>query len=90
MDMDWCDSALIDHNPAWSKTSRCNGKRRINKGFGRKSGQELITEVVTASGKVYPEIEVKISPDISGEIVELTVHGRRQCKERPVAGAYLC
>jgi HlyD family secretion protein len=29
--------------------------------------------VVTASGKVYPEIEVKISPDISGEIVELTV-----------------
>jgi HlyD family secretion protein len=32
-----------------------------------------ITEVVTASGKVYPEIEVKISPDVSGEIVELTV-----------------
>lgn len=32
-----------------------------------------ITEVVTASGKVYPEIEVKISPDISGEIVELNV-----------------
>jgi HlyD family secretion protein len=32
-----------------------------------------ITEVVTASGKVYPEVEVKISPDVSGEIVELTV-----------------
>jgi HlyD family secretion protein len=32
-----------------------------------------ITEVVNASGKVYPEIEVKISPDVSGEIVELTV-----------------
>jgi HlyD family secretion protein len=32
-----------------------------------------ITEVVTASGKVYPEIEVKISPDVSGEITELTV-----------------
>ena len=32
-----------------------------------------ITEVVTASGKVYPEIEVKISPDVSGEIVELAV-----------------
>jgi HlyD family secretion protein len=32
-----------------------------------------ITEIVTASGKVYPEIEVKISPDVSGEIVELTV-----------------
>jgi HlyD family secretion protein len=32
-----------------------------------------ITETVTASGKIYPEIEVKMSPDISGEIVELTV-----------------
>ena len=32
-----------------------------------------ITEVVNASGKVYPEIELKISPDVSGEIVELTV-----------------
>ncbi len=32
-----------------------------------------ITETVTASGKVYPEIEVKVSPDISGEVVELTV-----------------
>jgi len=32
-----------------------------------------ITEVVTASGKVYPEIELKISPDVSGEIVQLTV-----------------
>jgi HlyD family secretion protein len=32
-----------------------------------------ITEIVTASGKVYPEVEVKISPDISGEIVELNV-----------------
>jgi HlyD family secretion protein len=32
-----------------------------------------ITELVTASGKIYPEIEVKISPDVAGEIVELTV-----------------
>lgn len=32
-----------------------------------------ITETVNASGKVYPEIEVKVSPDISGEIVELQV-----------------
>lgn len=32
-----------------------------------------ITEIVTASGKVYPEVEVKISPDISGEIVQLEV-----------------
>lgn len=32
-----------------------------------------ITEVITANGKIRPEIEVKISPDVSGEIVELTV-----------------
>jgi len=32
-----------------------------------------ITETVNASGKVYPEIEVKVSPDISGEIVDLEV-----------------
>jgi len=35
--------------------------------------KKTITEIVTASGKIYPEIEVKISPDISGEVVELTV-----------------
>ncbi|QEC68640.1 HlyD family efflux transporter periplasmic adaptor subunit [Panacibacter ginsenosidivorans] len=32
-----------------------------------------ITEIVTASGKVFPEVEVKVSPDISGEIVALNV-----------------
>src|ERR1700754_3026062 len=38
-----------------------------------KATQRTITETVNASGKVYPEIEVKVSPDISGEIVELQV-----------------
>jgi HlyD family secretion protein len=32
-----------------------------------------IIETVNASGKVFPEIEVKVSPDISGEIVDLEV-----------------
>src|SRR5580692_9987610 len=35
--------------------------------------RRTITEIVTASGKIYPEKEVKISPDISGEVVELGV-----------------
>jgi HlyD family secretion protein len=35
--------------------------------------RRTITETVNASGKVYPEVEVKISPDISGEVVELNV-----------------
>ena len=30
-----------------------------------------ITEVVTATGKIQPEIEVKISPEVYGEIIEL-------------------
>jgi HlyD family secretion protein len=36
-------------------------------------GTRDITQVVTASGKVQPEVEVKISPDVSGEIVDLRI-----------------
>ncbi len=32
-----------------------------------------IVETVSANGKIQPEIEVKISPDISGEVIELYV-----------------
>jgi HlyD family secretion protein len=35
--------------------------------------KQLIIEKVSASGKVQPEVEVKISPDVSGEIIELNV-----------------
>jgi len=38
-----------------------------------KVAKRTIVETVNASGQVYPEVEVKISPDISGEIVELNV-----------------
>lgn len=50
--------------------------------FGKAEGIKVTTELVTrrtvveivnASGKVYPEIEVKVSPDISGEITELNI-----------------
>ncbi|MEO8150476.1 MAG: efflux RND transporter periplasmic adaptor subunit [Bacteroidia bacterium] len=36
-------------------------------------GRHTITEIVSANGKVQPEKEVKISSDVSGEIVDLTV-----------------
>ena len=36
-------------------------------------GQRTIVETVNASGKVYPVVEVKVSPDVSGEITELNV-----------------
>jgi HlyD family secretion protein len=32
-----------------------------------------VTETITANGKIQPEKEVKISPDVAGEIVELSV-----------------
>ncbi|NLO00775.1 MAG: efflux RND transporter periplasmic adaptor subunit [Bacteroidales bacterium] len=35
--------------------------------------RRMITETITANGKIQPEKEVKISPDVSGEIVELNV-----------------
>ncbi|MET0636088.1 MAG: efflux RND transporter periplasmic adaptor subunit [Chitinophagaceae bacterium] len=38
-----------------------------------KVSRRTIIESVTASGQIYPEIEVKISPDISGEVTELNV-----------------
>ena len=38
-----------------------------------KAQKRTITELVNASGKIYPEVEVKVSPDISGEITELMV-----------------
>jgi len=38
-----------------------------------KVARRTIIETVTASGNIYPEIEVKISPDISGEVTELNV-----------------
>ncbi len=49
------------------------GKEEGTKVAVEKASRLNITEVVTASGKVYPEVELKISPDVSGEIVQLTV-----------------
>jgi HlyD family secretion protein len=49
------------------------GKEEGTKVTAEKVQTRTIIETVNASGKVYPEIEVKVSSDISGEITELTV-----------------
>ena len=49
------------------------GKDDGTKVTAEKVKQRSITEIVNATGKIYPEIEVKVSPDISGEITELNV-----------------
>jgi HlyD family secretion protein len=38
-----------------------------------KAERRTIIEIVAASGKIQPEVEVKLSPDLSGEVVELEV-----------------
>lgn len=38
-----------------------------------KAGRRNLTEIVTATGKVQPVVQVKISPEVSGEIIELPV-----------------
>jgi HlyD family secretion protein len=36
-----------------------------------KASVRTITQVVSATGKIQPEVEVKIAPEVSGEVVEL-------------------
>src|SRR5512141_640960 len=38
-----------------------------------KAFRKNVTQLVTATGKIQPEIEVKIAPEVSGEIVEMPV-----------------
>lgn len=47
---------------------------------------KTITEMINANGKIQPETEVKISPDVSGEIIELYVEEG----DEVVAGDLLC
>jgi HlyD family secretion protein len=42
---------------------------------------KTITQVVTATGKVQPEKEVKIAPEVSGEIIELPFKEGAQVKQ---------
>jgi HlyD family secretion protein len=55
------------------KVSGVLGKDEGIKVSTEKAARRTIVETVNASGKIYPEVEVKLSPDISGEIVELNV-----------------
>jgi len=55
-----------------------------------KAATREINESVSASGKIKPHVEVKISPEVSGEVVELPVKegdvvkkGQLICKIRP-------
>jgi len=66
------------------------GKETKIKVAVEKAEVRIITETITANGKIQPEIEVKISPDVSGEIVEMRVKegdvvekGQLLCRIKP-------
>lgn len=50
----------------------CGGENEIKVSV-ENPNERTITEIVTANGKIQPEVELKISSDVSGEIVELYV-----------------
>ncbi len=57
------------------------GKDYLVKVAVEKSEKRTIVETITANGKIQPETEVKISPDVSGEIVELNVKEGQEIKQ---------
>src|SRR5688572_14439086 len=60
-------AALIAKQAGWI------GKEKPVEVEMAKAKRTEIIEKVSASGKIQPEVEVKISPDVSGEITELKV-----------------
>jgi HlyD family secretion protein len=46
-----------------------------------KVGRRNLTEVVVANGRIYPVFQVKISPEVSGEIIELPVKEGQKVKK---------
>ncbi len=57
------------------------GKKKSEKVSAEEVQRRTITEITTANGKIEPETEVIISPDVSGEIVELWVKEGQTVKE---------
>lgn len=62
------------------------GKGVVEEVTAEKVEKRTIVETVSASGKIQPEVEVKISPDVSGQIIELHVKEGDQVKK----GDLLC
>jgi HlyD family secretion protein len=60
--------AIIGKKASWF------GKSITYEIVAEKASYSDITEIITANGKIQPETEVKITPDVSGEIVELVVN----------------
>jgi HlyD family secretion protein len=73
-----------------AKATGIIGGEKIEKVTIEKADNRKVIETVTASGKVQPETEVKLSSEVSGEVVQLLVKegdvvkkGQLLCKVRP-------
>jgi HlyD family secretion protein len=53
--------------------TRSRGKEDLTPVTTERVSTRDITEMVSGSGRIYPEVEVKISSDVSGEIIEMYV-----------------
>ncbi len=72
------------------KSAGIIGKPALTQVAVEKAEKRNIVETVSASGKIKPEIEVKISSEVSGEIVDLPIKegdvvkkGQLLCRVRP-------
>jgi HlyD family secretion protein len=73
-----------------AKVAGLIGKPALTQVATEKAETRVINETVSASGKIKPHVEVKISPEVSGEVVELPIKegdvvkkGQLLCKIRP-------
>ncbi|GET32534.1 RND transporter [Prolixibacter bellariivorans] len=57
------------------------GKEFATRVAVEKAEKKDITEIITANGKIEPQTEVKISPEVPGEIIELPVKEGDEVKE---------
>jgi HlyD family secretion protein len=79
-------SVLLVSTIAALKAGGVIGKSKLTQVAIDTVGTRTIVESVSASGKLYPVAEVKVSPDISGEILELFVaEGQRVQKGQLLA-----
>jgi HlyD family secretion protein len=63
------------------KKSGTIGEKLLIKVYTEQVKPRTITETITASGKIQPKTEVKISADVSGEIIELYVEDGDSVKQ---------
>jgi HlyD family secretion protein len=73
-----------------AKVTGLIGGKKLEQVTVDKAGSKKVVETVTASGKIQPETEVKLSSEVSGEVTQLLVKegdvvkkGQLLCKVRP-------